>query len=425
MKIAYLIHRFPPAIGGAERWLELLAQYGVQAGDEIDVWTTTANKLESFQKQHSNELSSGTMVQDGVTVRRFPLIRFPGRKYLLKAASLALKTTRWGSVLAPYNPICPEMWRQAGSHSNRSNYDLVHAFAFPFGFIMAAAHRLSQQQKIPLIISPYLHLGNPQQPHNRIRRAYTSKSLAWWLRQADCVLVQSSLEQAAVLEMGVAPKRIRRTAVGVPPLKETGDAARFRKQYGISSTAKLVGHLATLSEEKGTVDLLDAFRSVHMQIPDAICVLAGPSTSQFTSRFPPDSLPPWVKMVGVLSEEQKNDFYEAIDLFCLPSRNDSFGIVFLEAWQHAKPVIGYRAGGVADLILHDSDGFLVECGDLNQLAEKIVQLLTKKELAAKFGKSGQARVVREFTADQRLTEIRTIQQEILWHEKIQFGNQTN
>ena len=53
-----------------------------------------------------------------------------------------------------------------------------------------------------------------------------------------------------------------------------------------------------------------------------------------------------VRRLGVLDEKQKRDFFAGIDMFALPSRSDSFGIVFLEAWANGVPNIGYRAGGI-------------------------------------------------------------------------------
>ena len=53
-----------------------------------------------------------------------------------------------------------------------------------------------------------------------------------------------------------------------------------------------------------------------------------------------------VQCLGVLDEQQKRDFFAALDVFALPSRSDSFGIVLLEAWADGGANVGYRAGGV-------------------------------------------------------------------------------
>src|SRR3712207_8646872 len=76
--------------------------------------------------------------------------------------------------------------------------------------------------------------------------------------------------------------------------------------------------------------------------------------------------------------EDKRDLNAAGQVFCMPSRTDSFGIVYLEAWLNGVPVIGARAGGVPEIIDDGVDGYLVEFGDVAALANRIELLLDRK-----------------------------------------------
>ena len=69
------------------------------------------------------------------------------------------------------------------------------------------------------------------------------------------------------------------------------------------------------------------------------------------------------RRLGPVRGQLKQDMLAATDLFVLPSRVDSFGIVYLEAWAYGLPVIGCRAGGVPDVIDDGQDGLLVNYGD--------------------------------------------------------------
>src|SRR5947209_8977316 len=82
-----------------------------------------------------------------------------------------------------------------------------------------------------------------------------------------------------------------------------------------------------------------------------------------------------VRRLGVLSEAGKRAFFAGLDLFALPSRSDSFGLVLLEAWANGLPNLAYRAGGIADLIRHGKDGLLAPCGDVATLAVLLTQLI--------------------------------------------------
>ena len=123
----------------------------------------------------------------------------------------------------------------------------------------------------------------------------------------------------------------------------------------------------------------------------------------FTRGFVPS---PNVTVLGPLTEAVKWDFYAGIDLFALPSRSDSFGLVLLEAWANGKPVVAYRAGGPADLVRHECDGLLVPCGDVPGLSAAIDRLAGDAELRHRLGQSGQRRVAEEFVRDDRLAVVR-------------------
>ena len=78
----------------------------------------------------------------------------------------------------------------------------------------------------------------------------------------------------------------------------------------------------------------------------------------------------------------------------------------MEAWANGKPVVAYRAGGPADLIRDGVDGFLVTCGDVDELRAKLLQLATNPELARKMGEAGRERVRAEFGWERSLKLVR-------------------
>ena len=77
----------------------------------------------------------------------------------------------------------------------------------------------------------------------------------------------------------------------------------------------------------------------------------------------------------------------------MPSRTDSFGIVYLEAWLNGVPVIGARAGGVPEVITDGVDGYLVDFGDVAALANRIELLLRRPEAARAMGEAGRRKVL--------------------------------
>jgi glycosyltransferase involved in cell wall biosynthesis len=81
----------------------------------------------------------------------------------------------------------------------------------------------------------------------------------------------------------------------------------------------------------------------------------------------------------------------------MPSRAEGFGIVFLEAMAFGKPVIGGKHGGTPDVVRDGVTGFLVEYGDVDGLAARILSLLQDEGLQKQMGQAGRQYMEENFT----------------------------
>ena len=406
MHVAQFVHRYPPALGGAEAWAGRLSRHLVAAGDTVTVWTTTALDLTAFTRRGRSELPAGTTQEDGVEVRRFrPNLRWPGRRFALKAASL-IPVRPWQAMTQPWAPVPLGMWRAAA----RAPADLgvVHAIAFPYAAIVQSAYRLARRARVPFVVTPFLHLGDPDDPNDPIRRAYTAPHLRRLLRRADRVIVQTPTEARAVEAMGVPADRIVLQGLGIDPAECTGgERAATRARWGVGPGEFVVGHLANLSYEKGTIDLLRAASEVRRAGLPVRVVLAGtqmPSFDAFWTGFEREAY--WVTKLGPIDDAARRHFFAALDAFAMPSRSDSFGLVFLEAWANGVPVIGYRAGGVTDVIRQEVDGYLILPGSISGLAGALVHLCREPADRTRLGEAGRERLAREFRWEDKLRVAR-------------------
>ena len=401
MHVAQFIHRYPPALGGAEAWTARLSKHLTTSGHNVTVWTTTALDLTAFTKRGKHETPAGITIEDGMTVRRYrPEFRFPGRRFIFKAMSL-FPVRSWQAMTVPWTPISFRMWRDAGREAGP--VDVVHALAFPYSSLAMCALRLARKKNVSFVLTPFLHLGDLNNPRNWIRRAYTSSQLCWLLKQADRVIVQTPTEREAVRKIGVPEERIVLQGLGVDPAECTGgDREASRKAWGIRPDEIVVGHLANLSMEKGSPDVICAVEELRKEGLPVRAVLAGSQMPSFQQFWKHTGSADWMTLPGPLNDQQRRDFFAGIDVFVLPSISDSFGLVFLEAWANGVPVIGYRAGGVGDVIRHEQDGLLVPCGDLSMLAEAIRRLANDPELRASWGNTGRERLERDFRWEDKL-----------------------
>jgi glycosyltransferase involved in cell wall biosynthesis len=297
------------------------------------------------------------------------------------------------------------MLRDAGRYDGP--LDAVHATAFPYSWPILCGLRLARRRGVPFLLTPFLHLGDPTDRSDRTRRRYTAQHLSWLLRQADRVFVQTRLEADAVRDLGVSTERVVLQGLGVDSAEcAGGDRAATRRSWGVNPDEVVVGHLANNSSEKGTVDLLKASKREWAAGHQFRLVLAGPEMPNFRAFWVGFGPKDRVTRLGVLTDAAKRDFFAGLDVFALPSRSDSFGLVLLEAWANGKPNLVFRAGGPAELVRDGGDGLQAACGDVAELAAKLGQLVANPELRKRLGEAGRQRIGTEFRWDDKLALVR-------------------
>lgn len=412
MHIAQFIHRYPPALGGAEAYIARLCEYFARKGDSVRVWTSTAIQLEEMWRKsrsesvgNENERPPDGKQEPSLNIVRYQPLHFPSRRYILKALSL-IPHYGWQCLTTPCNPVCPEMWSDAARFDGP--LDAVHAGAFPYSFPIMCGLKLARRRDVPFLLTPFLHLGDPTDPHDRTRRQYTKPHLRWLLRQADGIFVQTQQERDAVIGLGVPERRVILQGLGVDPLEcMGGNRFRARAVWSVSPDEVVIGHLANNSSEKGTCDLLRSAERLWERGLLFRVILAGPEMPNFQTFWETYCAKDRVTRLGVLTDEEKRDFFAAIDAFALPSRTDSFGLVLLEAWANRKPNLVYRAGGPAELVRDDIDGLQARCGDIEGLSRQLERLVVDGELRQELGDNGFSRIDREFRWADKLERVRT------------------
>jgi glycosyltransferase involved in cell wall biosynthesis len=104
-----------------------------------------------------------------------------------------------------------------------------------------------------------------------------------------------------------------------------------------------------------------------------------------------------VIFLGHQSEEDLKHYYLHTDIFVMPSRQEGFGIVFLEAMGFGKPVVAAAFGGATDIVIDGQTGCLVEYGDVDTLADRLISILRDADLRGRLGSAGRKRVETTYT----------------------------
>jgi glycosyltransferase involved in cell wall biosynthesis len=382
VKVTHLVHNYFPSKGGAQLVFQKLSEGFVgRFGDEVTVLTTNAMLSPSFAQ---NELlPAGDEMVNGVLIRRFPFWKKPTP--VIKQALRVAKRVRLPLPLREYlepfrtGPLSPGMFLA----TRQTEADVVACVGFPFLQMYFGLGK----RRTPVVLFGALHVHDDRLSAPVLRA----------IHHAQAYVAFTQFERDVVVKNGMPPERVHVVGLGVDVdqfVAASGES--IREQYGIGD-ALVVGFIGRQARYKGVDTLVRAMTTVWDRHPDAYLLLAGSRTEfsdeveQLVTALPAAKRDRVIIKYG-FSDEEKPQLFAACDVFVTISTDESFGIVFVEAWACGKPVIGGRIQAVECVIREGEDGFLVPCGEPAPLASSIERLLDDEGLRTRMGRSGQAKV---------------------------------
>lgn len=406
MKVLHIAPRYLPCLlTGSEMYMRYLSEGLAKNGASVTMLTSNCVNLEGFLDpirgrfllQYSDNIN-------GVTVIRYNTLHIISLPMFLIERYINLKNL-FPRYLYDFIQVLSTGPLTIGLSSfiekKAANYDLLHCTPFPLTVDYQAATS-ALKAELPLVITPFFHFEN---------KIFYNTRLTNLLRQADAVLACTKVEKQKIVEVGVKANKIHLVPMGINPEEwKNANGKRFREKYGLNP-AFIVFFAGTKVYEKGAITLLKAMRIVQKKKQHAVLVTAGFGFND------------WAKMkqtmndvkildLPYISGENKLDAFDACDIFAMPSRSDAFGISYLEAWVCGKPVIGARAGATCDVI-HDSiDGFLVEFGDEEELAQKILYLMDHPEIRESLGNNGKKYLLNNYTWSSIINKVDSIYHDV-------------
>jgi glycosyltransferase involved in cell wall biosynthesis len=185
-------------------------------------------------------------------------------------------------------------------------------------------------------------------------------------------------------------------------------AAGFRRRFNIPDDKKIIVQVSWIIPEKGITDLLEVARLVSSKRADAQFVIVGdgPYREQFTKQAHDMGLGENVTWTGLMKDPFGEGVYDAADVVCQLSRwQEVFGWMIAEAMAFGKPVVATRVGGIPELIDEGKTGFLVERGDVNTAAERVLSLLDDEGLRKTLGCAGRQKTETKFNLRTNIGEL--------------------
>lgn len=234
----------------------------------------------------------------------------------------------------------------------------------------------------------------------------------------DVVCVSESLATTMVQRRLAARRKVKVLGLGSsngvdvkrfrPP--SVDERATARRLFDIDEGATVVGFAGRLTQDKGVEDLLAALAIVHEDHPTVLLLIAGDvdagtATPEAGSEALGNSR---ILFAGRVANMV--NFYQALDIFCLPSHREGMPNVNLEAAACGLPVVTTTATGCVDSVISGRTGIAVAPHDSRAIAEALTSLVVDSSARKQLGRAGRAWVEQAF------------RQELVWERQLRFLN---
>lgn len=390
MKILHVTQNYYPSVGGTQHTIKRISEYFTEIRND-DVTVLTTDSLYGPNRPKFKEIEIKEEVINGIKVIRFPFIRFHTKliRFTGKVLNRLFKTPLPEFLIALNSgPVSPKMQKAIDA----SNADVIGASSIDYLFANYPINRTRRRNAKPFVIYGALHLHS-----NKVLDIYKKR-----IQAADYYIANTPYEKKVIVEMGFSEEKVKVIGAGCDIFSKADfrvSGEQLRTKYNIAQDNLAITYIGRQEALKGIPVLLDAFSLLKHQFTNItlfVCGAGGGYTKELQRLAVTESR---IKVFTNITDLQKTEILRITDILVLPSKEESFGVVFLEAWSFSKPVIGAGIGAVASLIDDGKDGLLFTVDDANSLAEKLGVLIQDKSLREKMGNEGNKKFRENYTWD--------------------------
>ena len=339
----------------------------------------------------------------GVDLEGVEIVRlFPESEELLERSRDTLGHVRSNlrSLLASIGPV-----RQVARELKRHRVDIVHTNSLKTHVLGGLAARLAKRPlvwDVRDILDPgparklLLRVAWMTRPHI----VAMSDAVAKFLEPAQCA--------TTVVHGGRSPEHFVKAA----------PSPALRAELGLTEDNEVLTVIARLTPWKGHMVLLDAFRAVQVERPQARLLVIGAPTfweetylHELQERAGELGCAEAIRWLGF-----RDDIPELLgisDVMVLPSFSEPFGIVIVEAMIAGKPVVVCDSGGPPEIVEDGVTGLIVPTQKVGPLADALLALLGDRERAQRLGEAGRQRALQHFDVRVAARKIERIYEEIM------------
>lgn len=399
MKIAVFSDNFYPELSGISDSLVESARELCGLGDDIVFFVPRYGKKD-FAVSHLpyQEIRIG----DGVLVKRLFALPYP-------------TPTKQGRM------VIPSFLHWLSLRKNKPDIVHTHLF-FGAGFEGLAASFFLKRPLVGTNHTPLTEFLRYSPLRTPFLKYLALRFVSWYYNRCDFVTAPSQGILDEMRQNGFRkPNRVISNPIDLDNFfpASQGEAASFKKEFGLDSFVIL--YTGRLAPEKHIDDILRAIAIVKDSVPEICLAITGHGEAETSLRTLAQELgiENRVKFFGTVSAEDHARIYRAADVFAIMSTAETQSLSMMKAMATGIPVIGARARGLAEYIVPDENGCLVESGDFQTLADKILFLHQHPEERQRLGLGGIS-TVRQFSRAKIAHAWQVLYTEVLdeWDKKI-------
>jgi glycosyltransferase involved in cell wall biosynthesis len=352
MKILIIVNEFPPdVIAGTALSTFYLSKHLSRIGHDVHVAVTVRGRNSPRVEQVGN-----------VTVYRLNPFSLKGTKSLQRL----IRLYQLASSIGP---------------------DIIQGQALSCGVMAALIGSILKKPSITYIQGFDLYHAGALQKCIELRTA---------LKYSDCIMaVTDDLKAKAAVMSG------RPDIIVMPHGLELDSSIDIEIDHLRRRSAHLLQHrlllyVGQLHERKGLPELLEAMKKIHAEKPDVVLAIIGQGHLEKSLRehVRRENLGGVVHFLGTRPHSAVMAFMRLSDVFVLPSHEEPFGIVLIEAMSQGLPIVATNVQNIPCLVTEGVNGFTVAPGNADQLAEKISWMIENKDKAAAIGRQNRKDALR-------------------------------
>lgn len=280
---------------------------------------------------------------------------------------------------------------------NHLNPDLIHIQA-PNQFSTAALI-LGQLKKIPVI-------GTVHRAEVDCTNLLLSLARRIILSKYRHVIAVSEYTKKLAIKSGVRPSNIHVIYNSCnESLFKPQSRSEARKVSGMPDDKKIILFVGNLISIKGIFVLIDTLNILKNKVDFHAVVIGTGKEEESIKRYAANlNIIEKISFFGWITQSELLPYYNAADVFVLPSYTEGNSVAILEAMHLGLPIIASNTGGNPEIIINDVNGYLVPVGNTLEFSRRIEQILTNEDLHHLLSQNCREMYTKKFSSDKQINE---------------------